>query len=79
DRLEPGDILITTATTPSYNAVLPIVAGLVVSEGGPSCHAAIVARELDLPAIVGMQDALKAIPDGATITLDPVRARVSVL
>ncbi|MCP4961089.1 MAG: hypothetical protein GY925_17720, partial [Actinomycetia bacterium] len=55
------------------------VAGLVVSEGGPSCHAAIVARELDLPAIVGMQDALRTIPDGATITLDPVRARVSVL
>ncbi len=79
DRLEPGDILITTATTPSYNAVLPIVAGLVVSEGGPSCHAAIMARELDLPAIVGMQDALRTIPDGATITLDPVRARVSVL
>ena len=79
ERLEPGDILVTTATTPSYNAVLPMVGGLVVSEGGPSCHAAIVARELDLPTIVGLQDALTTIPDGATITLDPVHARVTVV
>jgi pyruvate,water dikinase len=79
DRLEPGDILVTTATTPAYNSVLPIVGGLVVSTGGPSCHAAIVARELDLPAIVGLSDALTSIPDGAMISLDPVNARVTLL
>ena len=79
DRLEPGDILVTTATTPAYNSILPIVGGLVVSTGGPSCHAAIVARELDLPTIVGLGDALTTIPDGAIISLDPVNARVTVL
>ena len=75
ERLEPGDILVTGATTPAYNAVLPIVAGLIVTEGGPSCHAAIMARELGIPALVGHRDAL-AITDGATIELDPLRATV---
>jgi pyruvate,water dikinase len=79
DRLEPGDILVTSATTPAYNSVLPIVGGLVVSTGGPSCHAAVVARELDLPAIVGLRDALTMIPDGAMISLDPVTAQVTIL
>jgi pyruvate,water dikinase len=79
DRLEPGDILVTTATTPAYNSILPIVGGLVVTTGGPSCHAAIVARELDLPTIVGMSDALTVIPDGGMISLDPVAARVTVI
>ncbi len=79
DRIGPGDILITRATTPSYNAVLSIAGGLIVSEGGPSCHAAVVARELGLPTIVGLRDAVTTIPDGAMITLDPVKATVSVV
>ncbi len=79
DRIGPGDILVTGATTPAYNSILPIVAGIVVSEGGASCHAAVMARELHLPAIVGYVDALTAIPDGAVIELDPEHATVRVI
>lgn len=79
DRLQPGDILVTTATTPAYMSVLPIVGGLVVSEGGPSCHAAVVARELDLSAVVGLKSATTTIPDGAIIELDPVKGTVTLV
>lgn len=77
DRIEPGDILVTTATNPAYNSVLGIVGGLVVSMGGPSCHAAVVARELAIPTIVGYADATKRIADGSTITVDPTEVRVT--
>lgn len=79
DRIEPGDILVTSATTPAYNTILPIVGGLIVSEGGLSSHAAVVARELGVPALVGYEGALKSIPDGTFIELDPIRARVTFL
>ncbi len=79
DRLEPGDILVTIATTPAFNAALGIASGVVVSHGGPSCHTAVVARELGIPALVGCRDALERIPDGAWIRLDPVRTTVTVI
>lgn len=77
-RIRPGDILVTTATTPAFNSILPIVGGIVVSQGGPSCHAAIVARELDVPALVGYAGAA-SIPDGTSIELDPVVGTVRLL
>jgi pyruvate,water dikinase len=52
------------------------VGGLVVSHGGPSCHAAVVARELGIPTIVGYADATTRITDGSTITVDPDRVTV---
>jgi pyruvate,water dikinase len=79
ERLQPGDILVTTATTPAYDAILTIVGGLVVSQGGPSSHAAIMARELDVPAIVGLHDAITTITDGTMITIDPVTVRVATV
>jgi pyruvate,water dikinase len=79
DRIQPGDILVTTATTPAYNAILGIVGGIVVSTGGPSSHAAVVAREMGTPAIVGYPDATTAIADGSTITLDPSAATVTTV
>lgn len=77
DRIEPGDILVTAATTPAYNSVLPFVAGVVVSHGGPSCHTAVVARELGIPALVGYADAM-SIPDGSVIEIDPVAVEVRI-
>ena len=58
--LEPGEVLVVPFTTPAYNAVLPIVAGLVVEEGGALSHAALVARELDIPAVIGVPGATRA-------------------
>jgi pyruvate,water dikinase len=79
DRLEPGDVLVAPFTGPAYNSILPILGALVVDAGGTMCHAAIVAREFALPAIVGATGATTRIPDGATVEVDPVLGRVRVL
>lgn len=71
-RLEPGDIVVTTYTTPTYNAVLTSAGGLVTVEGGPLCHAAIISRELGLPAVIGVAGAMTAISDGSLIEVDPI-------
>jgi pyruvate,water dikinase len=78
DRLEPGDVLIARFTGPAYNSILPILGALVVENGGPMCHAAIVAREFDLPAIIGATGATTHIPDGALVEVDPIDGVVRI-
>lgn len=78
-RMEPGDVLVTPTTTPAFNAVLAIAGGLVVEEGGLVSHAAVMARELGIPAVVGVAGAVDAIGDGATVELDPSAGRVRVV
>ena len=78
DKLEPGDILVTRATSPAYNMVLTLVGGLVTADGGPMSHAAVLSRELNIPAVVGAPDAMIAIEDGATITVDPTTGVVTL-
>ncbi len=78
DKLEPGDVLVTRATSPAYNMVLTLVGGLVTADGGPMSHAAVLSRELGIPAVVGAADAMTAIADGDTITVDPARGIVTV-
>jgi pyruvate,water dikinase len=78
-RLEPGDVLVAALTSPAYNAVLPIVGALVVEEGGALSHAAIVAREFGVPAVIGLRGATETIPDGAKVEVDPLAATVIVL
>lgn len=77
--MEPGDILVTHYTAPTYNAVLTMAGGLVTEQGGLLSHAAVIARELDIPAVVGAAAAMRNIPDGATVELDPVKGRVTVV
>ena len=76
--LEPGDVLVVPFTTPAYNAVLAVAGGLVTEEGGVLSHAAVLARELDLPAVIGVPGALAAIADGAEVEVDPVAGTVRV-
>jgi phosphohistidine swiveling domain-containing protein len=78
-RLRPGDVLVTPMTTPSFNCILPIAGGLVTVHGGPMSHAGIVARELGIPAVVGLADACERIADGAEVEVDPVAGTVSVI
>jgi rifampicin phosphotransferase len=78
DRLQPGEVLVVACTTPAYNMVLSLAGGIVTAAGGPMSHAAVLARELGIPAVVGAQRALTAIPDGATVTVDPVGGVVTV-
>jgi phosphohistidine swiveling domain-containing protein len=70
-RMRAGDVLVTRSTTPAFNAALSIAGGLVVEEGGYLSHAAVTARELGLPAVIGATGALSALPDGELVCLEP--------
>jgi pyruvate,water dikinase len=76
--MEPGDIVVAPYTAPTYNTVLAMAGAIVTEEGGLLCHAAVIARELGLPAVIGASGAM-AIPDGATVEVDPTAGRVRVL
>jgi pyruvate,water dikinase len=78
-RVRQGDILIARNTAPSYNVLLPLLGGIVTDRGGLLSHAAIVAREYGLPAVVGTGDATTAIPDGARVRVDGPSGTVEVL
>ncbi len=71
EQIEPDEILVTTLTDSAFNALLPMVAGLVTAHGGAMSHAALMARELGISAIVGVADAVSRIPDGCLLELDP--------
>jgi pyruvate,water dikinase len=77
-RMEPGDIVVAPYTAPTYNAVLAMAGAIVTEEGGLLCHAAVIARELGLPAVIGASGAM-ALTDGATVEVDPAAGRVRVL
>jgi phosphohistidine swiveling domain-containing protein len=77
EKLEPGDVLVVRATSPAFNAVLAIAGAVVTSHGGALSHAAVLARELGIPAVIGAPGALD-IADGATVTVDPVLGKVSL-
>jgi pyruvate,water dikinase len=70
-RLLPGDVLVARSTTPAFNAALSIAGGLVVEEGGYLSHAAVTARELGLPAVIGAAGALSALRDGELVCVEP--------
>ena len=78
EELEPGDVLITPFTGPAFNSLLPIVGALVVEEGGALCHAAIVAREFGIPALIGAARAT-SIATGDTVEVDPVAGVIRVV
>jgi pyruvate,water dikinase len=78
-RLESGDVLVAILTSPAYNTVLPLVGAVVTDKGGALCHAAIVAREFGIPAVVGTRTGTHDIPDGAKVRVDGTRGTVTLL
>jgi pyruvate,water dikinase len=78
-RLEPGEVLVAYGTTPAFNMALSIAGAVVVEEGGLLSHAAVIARELGLPAVIGTAGCMTEIADGALVEVDPVRGQVRVL
>jgi pyruvate, water dikinase len=68
-EFHPGEVLAADTTTPDWEPVMKTAAAIVTNRGGRTCHAAIIARELGVPAVVGTTDATTAIPDGATVTV----------
>jgi pyruvate,water dikinase len=77
--VEPGDVLVVPFTTPAYNAVLAVCGAVVTEEGGALAHAAVLARELGLPAVVGAAGALTTIEDGAQVEVDPAAGTVRLV
>jgi pyruvate,water dikinase len=69
DRVRPGDVLVTDMTDPDWEPVMKIAGAIVTNRGGRTCHAAIIARELGIPAVVGTGDANTRIRDGQPITV----------
>jgi len=64
-----GEILVTESTDPDWEPIMKMAAGIVTERGGRTSHAAIVARELGIPAVLGSPDAMRKIPSGETVTL----------
>jgi pyruvate, water dikinase len=68
-RVQPGDVLIADMTDPDWEPVMKRAAAIVTDRGGRTCHAAIIARELGIPAVVGCGNATSAVPDGKPVTV----------
>ena len=69
DRVKAGDVLVTDMTDPNWEPVMKRASAIVTNRGGRTCHAAIIARELGVPAVVGTSNALDSIADGAAVTI----------
>ena len=68
-QFRPGEVLVADTTTPDWEPVMKTAAAIVTNRGGRTCHAAIIARELGIPAVVGAGDATTAVPTGVTVTV----------
>ncbi|MBL0726745.1 phosphoenolpyruvate synthase [Piscinibacter sp. HJYY11] len=69
DTVQPGDVLVTDMTDPNWEPVMKRASAIVTNRGGRTCHAAIIARELGIPAVVGCGDATDTLKDGALVTV----------
>ena len=69
ERVQPGDVLVTDMTDPNWEPVMKRASAIVTNRGGRTCHAAIIARELGIPAVVGCGDATEKVHDGALVTV----------
>ena len=78
-EIEPGDVLVAAWTAPSFNAVFAVAGAVVVQEGGLLCHAAVMARELEIAGVIGCAEAMTLISSGDLVEVDPVAGRVTIL
>src|SRR4051812_10682168 len=68
-RMQEGDVLVTDMTDPNWEPVMKRASAIVTNRGGRTCHAAIIARELGVPAVVGCEDATEKLADGSEVTV----------
>lgn len=75
-KVNTGDILVTTMTSPSWVPVMKKASAIITNEGGRTAHAAIVSRELGIPAVVGTRNATTVLKDGQTVTVDGYTGKI---
>jgi len=73
NKMNYGDILVATATTPNIVAAMKKAAAIITDEGGLTCHAAIVSRELEIPCVIGTKIATKVLKDGDIVEVDAIK------
>ena len=78
-RLQPGDVLVASITTPAWTTLFAMAGGVVTDVGGPLSHSSIVAREYGIPAVLGTNVATRRIPDGARVRVDGDTGTVTLL
>ena len=76
EKVKTGDILVTKMTSPSWVPVMKKAKGIITNEGGRTCHAAIVSRELGIPCVVGTSNATETLSDGMEVTIDGFTGKV---
>jgi len=74
-EFKKGEVLVTKMTDPDWVSIFPLASAIITEEGGPTCHAAIVSRELGIPCIVGVKEALKVLKNGDYVTVDCTQGR----
>ena len=79
EKMNQGDVLVSTATTPSIVPAMKKAAAIISDEGGLTCHAAIVSRELGTPCVVGTKIATKVLKDGDMVEVDAEKGVVTII
>ncbi len=79
DKLQAGEVLVADITDPDWEPIMKRASAIVTNRGGRTCHAAIIARELGIPAVVGCQDATDKIPDGAAVTVSCTEGATGII
>lgn len=78
-KVKPGDFIVTQMTTPQFVSAMYRAAGFLTDEGGVTCHAAIMAREMNKPCIIGLKNATRVLRDGDKIEIDVIKGLVKKL
>ncbi|HUJ79605.1 MAG TPA: phosphoenolpyruvate synthase [Nitrospiria bacterium] len=79
DQFKPGEVLVTDKTDPDWEPIMKQAAAIVTNRGGRTCHAAIVSRELGLPAVVGAEQATERLTDGQAVTVSCAEGETGVV
>ena len=78
-KFNDGDILVTHMTTPKFTPILKKASGIITDEGGITCHASIIARELKIPCIIGVKSATKKLKNNMKIRMNADSGEIVVL
>lgn len=79
DQIQLGEVLVVASTSPAFNVVLPLLGAIVTERGGMLCHAAVVAREYDIPAVAGVPGSTRRITTGQVLRVDGTAGTVEVM